>query len=71
MEEKKYTPILPFDGTMADSFFIYDNVPYVCRIDRNSPDSPVSMHHESMIKYYSYAYNTEAVKVGGDVLEEV
>ncbi len=31
--EKKYTPILPFDGTQMDNFQIYDNVKYTCKID--------------------------------------
>lgn len=70
MEDKKYTPILPFDGTLADNFMIYDNVTYVCRIDRSSPDSPVKLHHDSMIKYYSYGYSQEPVKIGGDNVEE-
>lgn len=62
--EKKYTPILPFDGTQMDNFQIYDNVKYTCKIDFQR-ENVISMKSGNMVKYYQ-CNNTEPVRIGGD-----
>ena len=39
MAEKKYTPILPFDGTIGENFIIYDNQTYHQNINYITPES--------------------------------
>lgn len=64
MEEKNYSPILPFDITQRDSFIIYDNTTYSMDINLVG-DNPIQMNSPNMIKYYRCA-GTEPVKIGGD-----
>ena len=51
MAEKKYTPILPFDGTLNENFTIYDNQIYHQNIDYITPEK-VKKDSGNIIKYY-------------------
>lgn len=64
MEEKTYTPILPFEDTVLDTFLCYDNVKYKRDLDV-AQDGMVMLHNPNLIKYYETNSN-EAVKIGGD-----
>ena len=64
MDEKKYTPLLPFQDLIKDGFIIYDNVTYTRDIALTEKEI-INNHSDSMIKYYSTTMN-EPVKIGGD-----
>lgn len=51
MAEKKYTPILPFDGTLSENFIIYDNQTYHQNIDYVRSEY-VRKDSGNIIKYY-------------------
>ena len=51
MAEKKYTPILPFDGTLNENFIIYDNQTYHQNIDYITPEK-VKKDSGNIVKYY-------------------
>lgn len=63
--DKKYAPVLPFDGTEADNFEVYDKMTYNCKIDLYQSESPIKLHHSSMVKYYSCKYENKPVRLGG------
>lgn len=63
-EEKRYTPLLPFNDLMRDNFIIYDNMTYVRDLDLTC-DVGIIMHNPNMIKYYT-TMSAETVKIGGD-----
>ncbi|MBR4726248.1 MAG: hypothetical protein IK071_10765 [Lachnospiraceae bacterium] len=65
-EEKKYTPILPFNDLAQDHFLIYDNAKYVRDLALTGPVPVIAKHHPAMIKYYTTNCNAEPVAVGGD-----
>lgn len=64
MDEKKYTPLLPYDDTKNDSFKIYNEIHYQRDLSIME-DDPIMMHHPAMIKYYECT-SAEPVKIGGD-----
>lgn len=51
MADKKYTPILPFDGTIGENFIIYDNQTYHQDINYITADH-VKKDSGNIIKYY-------------------
>ena len=51
MAEKKYTPILPFDGTLNENFIIYDNQTYYKNIEYITPEK-VNKESGNIVKYY-------------------
>ena len=63
--DKKYAPVLPFDGTATDNFQVYDNMKYNCKIDQYQTESPIKMHHSTMVKYYTCKYEEKPVSLGG------
>ena len=63
MSEKDYTPLLPFDATVAENFVIYYPVPYVRDITLIPPEK-IAMESGNVIKYYRYQV-TEPVAIGG------
>ena len=50
-ENKKYTPILPFDITFGENFITYDNQVYHQDLEYITPDK-VKMESGNVIKYY-------------------
>ena len=64
MDDKKYTPLLPFQDLIKDGFIIYDNVKYTRDIDLTDKEI-INNHSDAMIKYYSTTVN-EPIKIGGD-----
>lgn len=63
MNEKRYTPLLPFDGTVAENFVIYYPVPYVRDINLIPPEK-IAMESGNVVKYYTYQL-TEPMPIGG------
>ena len=51
MADKKYTPILPFDGTIGENFIIYNNQTYHQDINYITADN-VKKDSGNIIKYY-------------------
>ncbi|MBE5950011.1 MAG: hypothetical protein E7260_00305 [Lachnospiraceae bacterium] len=51
-EEKKYTPLLPYDGNYGENFTTYQTMVYHC--DRDACYPYVGTDSGNMIKYYSY-----------------
>lgn len=51
MAQKKYTPILPFDGTLSENFITYDNLPYHQNMDYIRPEN-IKKDSGNIIKYY-------------------
>lgn len=66
LDKENFSPVLPFDATQTDNFLIYDNVKYVCGVDRYQADSPICLHQKSMVKYYTCSYSQTPVAIGGD-----
>lgn len=64
MDERKFSPILPFDITVADSFYTYDKTKYTRDIQL-CPEESIQINSPNMIKYYR-CDNTPPVKIGGD-----
>lgn len=56
-EEKKYTPLLPYDGTYGTSFTTYDTMPYECNRDLCHPNIVKSTGN--IVKYYEYKLEEE------------
>jgi len=51
MEDTKYTPLLPYDSTVAENFTIYYPVRYV-RDYNLIPPEKIAMESGNIIKYY-------------------
>ncbi len=64
MDDKKYTPILPFNDTFKDGFVIYNQVVYTRDIALTEKEI-IDNHSDNMIKYYTTNIQ-EPVKIGGD-----
>ena len=56
-EEKKYTPLLPFDGTYGQHFTTYENMAYECNRDLCHPNIVKSTGN--IVKYYEYRMDDE------------
>ncbi len=65
-DDKKYTPILPFNDLAKDHFLIYDNTTYVRDLNLTGAVPVIKKHHASMIKFYTANCAAEPVAVGGD-----
>ena len=63
MSEKSYTPMLPFDDTVAENFVIYYPVPYIRDVNLIPPEK-IAMESGNVVKYYRYQV-TEPVALGG------
>lgn len=63
MSEKGYTPLLPFDSTVAENFIIYYPIPYVRDVALIPPEK-IAMESGNVVKYYRYQL-TEPVAIGG------
>ncbi|MBQ8315917.1 MAG: hypothetical protein IJ427_08410 [Lachnospiraceae bacterium] len=63
MSENGYTPLLPFDSTVAENFVIYYPVPYVRDVNLIPPEK-IAMESGNVVKYYRYQI-TEPVAIGG------
>lgn len=63
MSENGYTPLLPFDSTVAENFVIYYPVPYVRDVNLIPPEK-IAMESGNVVKYYRYQI-TEPVTIGG------
>lgn len=64
MQDKKFSPILPYDASQFDSFYIYDHVTYVRDINL-APNDSIGLHSDNMIKYFR-CEDLEPVPIGGD-----
>lgn len=63
-EEKKYTPILPFDITQGERIRMYDNMPYVHDVDLCNKDT-VALESGNVLKFYRCAKQPPRY-IGGD-----
>ncbi len=63
MSEKNYTPLLPFDSTVAENFIIYYPVPYIRDINLIPPEK-IAMESGNVVKYYRYQ-EAAPVSIGG------
>lgn len=63
MSEKGYTPLLPFDSTVAENFIIYYPIPYVRDVNLIPPEK-IALESGNVVKYYRYQV-TEPVAIGG------
>ena len=63
MSEKSYTPLLPFDDTVAENFVIYYPFPYIRDVNLIPPEK-IAMESGNVVKYYRYQV-TEPVALGG------
>ena len=61
-ENKKYTPLLPYDGTIGQYFSTYDTMTYVCNRDLCHPN--IRMNTENIVKYYTYIVSDEPTLIG-------
>lgn len=59
-EEKKYTPLLPFDSSFGLRFSAYDTVPYSC--DRTRCYSMITKESGNIVKYYA-CHDEEPVEI--------
>ena len=55
--EKKYAPLLPYNGTYGENFTTYDAMPYHC--DRDACHPYVGVDPGNMVKYFSYRFTEE------------
>ena len=51
-EEKKYTPLLPYDANYGENFTTYQTMTYHC--DRDACYPYVGTETGNLVKYYSY-----------------
>ena len=51
-EEKKYTPILPYNASFGETFTTYDTMTYHC--DRDACYPNITKNTQNIVKYYSY-----------------
>ena len=50
-DEKKYTPLLPYDGCYGENFTTYNTMTYHCDRDICYPN--IKTNTENIVKYYS------------------
>lgn len=63
MAKQNYTPLLPFDSTVAENFVIYYPTAYVRDINLIPPEK-IAMESGNLIKYYRCNIK-EPTPVGG------
>lgn len=63
-EEKRYTPLLPFNDLIQDGFIIYDNTTYNRDIDLT--DDAIKVKNSPNIVKYFTVKSEQAIKIGGD-----
>ena len=63
MEKSVYTPLLPFDSTVAENYVIYYPTAYVRDINLIPPEK-IAMERGNVVKYYRYQV-TEPTPIGG------
>lgn len=63
MSKSDYTPLLPFDSTVAENFVIYYPTAYVRDINLIPPEK-IAMESGNVIKYYR-CVSTEPTPIGG------
>lgn len=63
MSDVAYTPLLPFDNTVAENFVIYYPIPYVRDINLIPPEK-IAMESGNVVKYYRYQL-LEPMPIGG------
>lgn len=63
MNKNDYTPLLPFDSTVAENFVIYYPTAYVRDINLIPPEK-IAMESGNVIKYYR-CISTEPIPIGG------
>ena len=63
-EEKKYTPLLPYDANYGENFTTYQTMTYHC--DRDACYPYVGADSGNMIKYYSYQIKETPMQIGSD-----
>ena len=63
MSEKGYTPLLPFDSTVAENFIIYYPTPYIRDVNLIPPEK-IAMESGNVVKYYRCQI-AEPVAIGG------
>ena len=56
-DDKKFTPVLPYDSTFGEYFSTYDSMPYRCDRDRCHPN--IKKDSGNIVKYFEYCVNTE------------
>lgn len=66
-EDKKFTPLLPFDSSLGEQFALYDNMTYVCDNDICNAGM-VKMESGNVCKFYR-CKSTEPIKIGGDIVD--
>ncbi len=69
MEEKnKFTPLLPYDGTIGQNFSMYDKMPYYCDRDLCHPN--IIMSTGNIVKYYTYNLEDDIIKIGENIIDQ-
>ena len=63
-DDKKYSPVLPYDATFGESFSSYDNMPYRC--DRNLCHPNITKSTGNIVKYYEYHLDEEKAIISGE-----
>ena len=56
-DDKKLTPVLPYDATFGEYFSTYDNMPYHCDRDLCHPN--IAKSTGNIVKYYEYKVDEE------------
>lgn len=63
-DEKKYTPLLPFDSTFGEYFSTYDTMPYRCDRDLCHPN--ITKSTGNIVKYFEYLMEEDKVIISED-----
>lgn len=61
---KKYTPLLPFDSTLNEDFSMYQSLPYIRDISLIT-DHSIRLESGNVYKFYRTS-EQDACSVGGD-----
>ena len=56
-DDKKFSPVLPYDSTFGEYFSTYDTMPYHCDRDLCHPN--IKKDSGNVVKYFQYRVNTE------------
>lgn len=56
-DDKKFTPVLPYDSTYGEYFPTYDNMTYRCDRDLCHPN--ITKSTGNIVKYYEYKIGEE------------